>query len=229
MKKNKMLICLLYIIVSIVLFYCKSYELRPEARNVQIFMRVGDKVKSYDSFLKSLQENVQNPSSVYSKCTYLGDAPEAEYSPSQSPTTEDLLNDVKNQSFAKGANLVFCNNAYSCNAGKKFPGQMYYCENLNAVLTAQSADDKQAELNEKIAKEKEEKELYTKPHYWSICVATGNSNLPPSFVQGSLKQFPPKAFDTENQCADKAWYLSNVGSQFGIQCSCKYMKMDRKS
>ncbi len=60
------------------------------------------------------------------------------------------------------------------------------------------------------------------------CKATGYSQVPPSIVQSLLEDnFSPKAFDSDNVCADKAFYFTQVGSQFGIQCKCKFTKLNR--
>jgi hypothetical protein len=99
---------------------------------------------------------------------------------------------------------------------------------LNGVVAAQKEIDEREAQEIKTLREKEEKELYAKPHYWMTCTATGYSQMPPSIVQSMLeKNFSPKAFDSESVCADNASYLTQVGSQPGIQCKCKYMKLNR--
>lgn len=200
---------------------CKSYELRPDAQNVRVrFM-----VQEYDSLLKSIQNNNQNQNSVFSKCKLLGDAPEAEWdsNPYRNITNSDLENDIKNQAAKKGANVVFCNDSIVCKSGI-----MYRCENVNAILAAQKEMDEQEAEKLKVTREKEEKELYTKPHHWMTCVAGGYTQIPPSIVKSMLNDnFSPKAFDSESVCADKAFYFTQVGSQFGIQCTCKYVRLNR--
>jgi len=72
-----------------------------------------------------------------------------------------------------------------------------------------------------------EKELYSKPHHWLICEATGYSQVPPSVTQAMLKKFKLEAFDEQSKCADTAWYKNQMANQMGIMCGCVYLKLDR--
>jgi hypothetical protein len=215
--------CSLYVVT------CKSYQVRPEAQAIQF-------LRGYYSLLKSIEDNSLNQSSVFSKCKFLGNlsTEQDDFWRFRATTERERENDLKNQAALKGANVFFCNNTEDC-----YTGKMYRCENFKAVIAAQKEIDEQKEQELKVAKEKEqeelkaarekeEEELYSKPHHWVTCVATGYSQMPPSMVQSMLeKNFSPKAFDSEKECTDKAWYFSQVGSNFGIQCKCKYLKLNR--
>ena len=218
---NKLFICILIFGGLLLISSCKSYELRPEAQGVRVWIMA----QEYDSLLQSIQSNSQNKNSVFSKCKFLGQAPETEWNtnPYRNISNRDLENDIKNQAARNGANVVFCNNSTVCKSGL-----MYHCENVDLILVAQKEIDEREAEKLKAAREKEEKELYTKPHHWVTCVASGYTQMPPSIVQSILEtNFPPKAFDSENACADNASYLTQVGSQFGIKCKCKYVKLSR--
>lgn len=83
-------------------------------------------------------------------------------------------------------------------------------------------------IKEQLEKEKEEIELYSKPRHWMTCISGGYSEVPPSIVQSMLESsFKPKAFDSENECADYVWRINQAGNHFGIQCKCKYVKLNR--
>ncbi len=82
---------------------------------------------------------------------------------------------------------------------------------------------------ELLAKEKREKELYSKPHYWLVCASTGySSNFPPSLAQAMLKKFKLEAFDDESRCADTAWSKNQMANQMGIECGCQFMTLNRQ-
>ncbi len=215
---NKLFICILIFGGSLLISSCKSYELRPEAQNI-LFSR------GYSSLLMSIKNNSKNQNSVFSNCKNLGyvSTEKDDFWRSRATTQSERENDLKNQAAIKGANVLFCDSSKDC-----YSGEIYHCENLNSVIAAQREIDEREAQELKATREKEEKELYSKPHHWVTCIATGYSQMPPSIVQSMLeKNFPPKAFDSENVCADNASYLTQVGSQFGIQCKCKYLKMNR--
>lgn len=214
MKSTILFFCL------ILLMSCKSYELRPEARSVELLPR--------DSLFASIVENKQNSNSPFSKCRSLGDA-------SSDATDEDLAeNDVKNQAAAKGANVAFGYRDFL----------LYNCESLGTLITAQKEIDEkrinqariQQEIHDRearVAQEKREKELYSKPHYWLYCGKRPRSQVLPSITSAALRDFKPKAFEKKDsgKCDDEAHIKNMVAANFGIACICtdKEIKLNRKT
>jgi len=90
------------------------------------------------------------------------------------------------------------------------------------------AEEKREKAANKAAEEKREKELYSKSHYWLICEAKRYSELPPSYTKAFLKKFPLEAFDDKGKCADAAWYKNQMANQMGIECSCRFLRLNRK-
>lgn len=144
---NKLLIRILIFGCSLLISSCKSYELKPEAQGVRVWIMA----QEYDSLLQSIQSNSQNKNSVFSKCKFLGQAPETEWNtnPYRNISNRDLENDIKNQAARNGANVVFCNNSTVCKSGL-----MYHCENIEAILVAQKDIDERETLKLRAAQEK---------------------------------------------------------------------------
>lgn len=185
-------------------------------------------------------ENKQKRSSVFSKCKYLGEV----VSDAKILTFPDL----RNQAGEIGANLFFSDGE------NEHKGIAYRCDDLNGILAAQKEIDlkkareqevqtakearereeidareaKQRKQEELAAKEKRGKELYSKPHHWLYCGATGYSNMPPSVTQEMLKQFKLEVFDENGKCEDTAFLKNQMGQQMGIGCTCKFQKVDRQ-
>lgn len=130
----------------LILCSCKSFELKPEARNVRMFPGNG----SLFTFV------LTNPS----KCKFIA----VGTSDLNAKNEEEAINDVKNQTAALDGNLVF--GEYIAREGQIFPkvqiggssswtGQgplIYHCNDLDAVI----AFDAKAKAEEREARKQEE-------------------------------------------------------------------------
>lgn len=210
---------------ALLFLYCKSYDLNPKGRSVQIF-------PAKSSLYKSINNPNQERNSIFSKCVSL----DRVYSIGGA-TDGERENDIRNQAAEMGANLIFeLKNDSS-------EGVMYRCDDLDAIIATQREIDlkkkkeqDEIEAREKAIRDKEEsaekarkeKELYSKAHHWLFCAPTGYSNLPPSITQEMLSQFKLEAFDSKDECDNTAFFKNRLAMQMGIGCICKYITISRK-
>lgn len=212
---------LVYILINLMIS-CKSYDLKPNAKSVNLF-------PNNTSLLRSIQAARTNSQSNFARCKFLG-----EVASKGADSPEKTENDIKNQASDAGANTVF-GQIYS----DVYDGEMYFCDGLeNLIAEQKQIDVKEAQEREiqaaaaekeaLAAKEKREKELYTKPHHWLYCAVAGRSNMPPSVAQGMLKRFKLESYDSSAKCEDAAFFKNQLAMQMGIGCICQFIKISRQ-
>lgn len=202
------------VILSVFCLSCFRYELKPGASSVELVSLDG-------TFLRLIEQNKHNENSGFSKCRSLGTV---ESDPITVFGDEDrnaqwqkIENDVRNKAFEKGANVV--------GFGGVSRNALFHCENLSALLAIQKEIDDKAVKEKDAAKEKWDRELFTKPHYWVLCGSNGSSNTLPSVREATVQGLKPEAFATESECADRAWITNEVAKNFDVRCTCKFVKM----
>lgn len=189
-----------------ILYSCKTFELKEEARNTII----------------SNNSKIETSNLCIYITTITADANEK--------NDEEKSNDLKNTAHSNGGNFILTDyfkiqKPTSDGKLETIPAfGVYNCENPSTLLTTLENKEK-----EQLYEEKRQAELRLDkiPHHWVICESNNFSTTPIPLTQSMLAQMKPKAYETKNECDKRASITNQIGREFGFQCSCQYRVLNK--